>query len=317
MYMRQSLSKYSWLRNYGLLSSRNRFYHDRVLDHYNNPRNVGSLDKNDTDVGTGLVGAPACIHGDTLIATADGTRYMKIKDIYDKGKDTPVWSYNIKNEKCEIKLARAIKTAKKTMVKITFDNNSLLICTEEHKVLDRLTKEYVEIVKMMDKSIFPFKRSTAKRGYWDIRNLGNDYNHKIVNIEYLEGTYDCYDLQVEENNNFAIITKITKNTKNIQSGIILKNCGDVMRLQIRVKDGIIEDAKFKTFGCGSAIASSSLVTEWIKGQNITNANKVKNNHIAKHLSLPPVKLHCSMLAEDAVKAAIDDYKRKQNIEKHQ
>ena len=88
-------------------------------------------------------------------------------------------------------------------------------------------------------------------------------------------------------------------------------CGDVMKLQIKVSaDGIIEDAKFKTFGCGSAIASSSLVTEWVKGKSIDEASTIKNTDIAKHLALPPVKIHCSVLAEDAIKAAIDDYKRK-------
>jgi len=88
-------------------------------------------------------------------------------------------------------------------------------------------------------------------------------------------------------------------------------CGDVMKLQIKVgADGIIEDAKFKTFGCGSAIASSSLVTEWVKGKTIDEAAGIKNTDIAKHLALPPVKIHCSVLAEDAIKAAIDDYRKK-------
>jgi len=88
-------------------------------------------------------------------------------------------------------------------------------------------------------------------------------------------------------------------------------CGDVMRLQIKVgNDGIIEDAKFKTFGCGSAIASSSLVTEWVKGKTLDEASDIKNTDIAEELALPPVKIHCSVLAEDAIKAAIDDYKTK-------
>ena len=88
-------------------------------------------------------------------------------------------------------------------------------------------------------------------------------------------------------------------------------CGDVMKLQIKVSaDGIIEDAKFKTFGCGSAIASSSLVTEWVKGKTLDEASTIKNTEIARHLVLPPVKIHCSVLAEDAIKAAIDDYRRK-------
>eukprot|EP00095_Tigriopus_kingsejongensis_P007203 maker-scaffold192_size271026-snap-gene-1.23 protein:Tk07203 transcript:maker-scaffold192_size271026-snap-gene-1.23-mRNA-1 annotation:"iron-sulfur cluster assembly enzyme mitochondrial precursor" len=90
-------------------------------------------------------------------------------------------------------------------------------------------------------------------------------------------------------------------------------CGDVMKLQIQVdEDGQIVDAKFKTFGCGSAIASSSLVTEWIKGKSVDQASKIKNSEIAKELSLPPVKLHCSMLAEDAIKAALKDYKTKRD-----
>ena len=87
-------------------------------------------------------------------------------------------------------------------------------------------------------------------------------------------------------------------------------CGDVMKLQIEVHDGIITDAKFKTYGCGSAIASSSLVTEWVKGKTIDEAGKIKNSEIAEELALPPVKIHCSILAEDAIKAAINDYKGK-------
>jgi nitrogen fixation protein NifU and related proteins len=87
-------------------------------------------------------------------------------------------------------------------------------------------------------------------------------------------------------------------------------CGDVMRLQIRVEEGIIVDAKFKTYGCGSAIASSSLVTEWVKGKTLEQAGTIKNAEIAEELALPPVKIHCSILAEDAIKAAIEDYRKK-------
>ena len=87
-------------------------------------------------------------------------------------------------------------------------------------------------------------------------------------------------------------------------------CGDVMKLQIKVQDGIITDAKFKTYGCGSAIASSSLVTEWVKGKTLDQAGEIKNSHIAQELALPPVKIHCSILAEDAIKAAIADYREK-------
>jgi nitrogen fixation NifU-like protein len=105
---------------------------------------------------------------------------------------------------------------------------------------------------------------------------------------------------------------LDKNSNDVGTGIVgAPACGDVMKLQIKVDDnGIIQDAKFKTYGCGSAIASSSLVTEWIKGKSLEEAKKIKNVDIAYHLSLPPVKIHCSVLAEDAIKAAIEDYKKK-------
>lgn len=101
-----------------------------------------------------------------------------------------------------------------------------------------------------------------------------------------------------------------KNDPSIATGMVgAPACGDVMKLQIKVNDqGIIEDAKFKTYGCGSAIASSSLVTEWVKGKSLEEAAQLKNTQIAEELALPPVKIHCSILAEDAIKAAIEDYK---------
>lgn len=106
---------------------------------------------------------------------------------------------------------------------------------------------------------------------------------------------------------------LDKKDDHVGTGLVgAPACGDVLKLQIQVDDnGVITDAKFKAFGCGSAIASSSLVSEWVKGKNIDEAMAIKNTEIAKHLSLPPVKLHCSMLAEEAIKAAVSDYKTKQ------
>ena len=105
-----------------------------------------------------------------------------------------------------------------------------------------------------------------------------------------------------------------KNDDNIGTGMVgAPACGDVMRLQIKVDDnGVIEDAVFKTYGCGSAIASSSLLTEWVKGKTLDEAKAIKNTEIAEELALPPVKIHCSVLAEDAINAAIEDYKKKNN-----
>lgn len=110
------------------------------------------------------------------------------------------------------------------------------------------------------------------------------------------------------------VGSLDKNDKNVGTGMVgAPACGDVMKLQIKVnEDGIIEDAKFKTFGCFSAIASSSLVTEWVKGKTLAQATEIKNTQIADYLALPPVKIHCSVLAEEAIRSAIDDLKSKQN-----
>ncbi len=110
------------------------------------------------------------------------------------------------------------------------------------------------------------------------------------------------------------VGNMDKDASNVGTGMVgAPACGDVMRLQIRVSDdGVIEDAKFKTYGCGSAIASSSLLTEWVKGKTLEEAQQIKNSQIAEELALPPVKVHCSVLAEDAIKAAIKDYSDKQN-----
>ncbi|MCE1242625.1 MULTISPECIES: Fe-S cluster assembly scaffold IscU [Oryzomicrobium] len=110
------------------------------------------------------------------------------------------------------------------------------------------------------------------------------------------------------------VGSFTKDEEGVGTGMVgAPACGDVMKLQIKVgKDGVIEDAKFKTYGCGSAIASSSLVTEWVKGKSLDEALEIKNTQIAEELALPPVKIHCSILAEDAIKAAVADYKKKQD-----
>ena len=117
---------------------------------------------------------------------------------------------------------------------------------------------------------------------------------------------------IDHYNNPRNVGSFDKGAEDVGTGLVgAPACGDVMKLQIKVSaDGVIQDAKFKTFGCGSAIASSSLATEWIKGKSLNEAETIKNTEIAQHLALPPVKIHCSVLAEDAIKAAIADYRAK-------
>jgi nitrogen fixation NifU-like protein len=124
-------------------------------------------------------------------------------------------------------------------------------------------------------------------------------------MAYSEKVIDHYE-------NPRNVGNLDKDAKNVGTGMVgAPACGDVMRLQIQVNDnGVIEDAKFKTYGCGSAIASSSLLTEWVKGKTLEEASQIKNTDIAEELALPPVKVHCSVLAEDAIKAAIEDLKSK-------
>jgi nitrogen fixation NifU-like protein len=125
------------------------------------------------------------------------------------------------------------------------------------------------------------------------------------------------DKVVDHYENPRNVGSLDKSDASVGTGMVgAPACGDVMKLQIRVgAGGVIEDAKFKTYGCGSAIASSSLVTEWVKGKSLDEALTIKNTHIAQELALPPVKIHCSILAEDAIKAAVSDYKAKNAVER--
>ncbi len=120
---------------------------------------------------------------------------------------------------------------------------------------------------------------------------------------------------VEHYENPRNVGSLDKNDKNVGTGLVgAPACGDVLKIQIQVENGVIIDSKFKAFGCGSAIASSSLATEWIKGKTLEYANNITNKEISKHLRLPPVKIHCSALSEDSIKAAIHDYKTKNNMQ---
>lgn len=126
-------------------------------------------------------------------------------------------------------------------------------------------------------------------------------------MAYSEKVLDHYE-------NPRNVGSFDKGDESVGTGMVgAPACGDVMKLQIKVENGIITDAKFKTYGCGSAIASSSLVTEWVKGKTLDAATSIKNSEIAEELALPPVKIHCSILAEDAIKAAVNDYRNKHSV----
>lgn len=126
-------------------------------------------------------------------------------------------------------------------------------------------------------------------------------------MAYSEKVVDHYE-------NPRNVGSFDKNDDSVGTGMVgAPACGDVMKLQIKVQNGIITDARFKTYGCGSAIASSSLVTEWVKGKTLDEAATIKNSEIAQELALPPVKIHCSILAEDAIKAAVDDYRKRHDL----
>ena len=131
------------------------------------------------------------------------------------------------------------------------------------------------------------------------------YQQELILMAYSDKVIDHYE-------NPRNVGKMNDNDSDVGTGMVgAPACGDVMRLQIKVNDeGVIEDAKFKTYGCGSAIASSSLLTEWVKGQTLEQAEAIRNTELAEELALPPVKIHCSVLAEDAIKAAVKDYRDK-------
>ncbi|XP_077097471.1 iron-sulfur cluster assembly enzyme ISCU [Siphateles boraxobius] len=140
---------------------------------------------------------------------------------------------------------------------------------------------------------------------------------RSLSLPELKSAYSYHKKVVDHYENPRNVGSLDKTAKNVGTGLVgAPACGDVMKLQVQVdENGKITDARFKTFGCGSAIASSSLATEWMKGKSIDEALKIKNTEIAKELCLPPVKLHCSMLAEDAIKAALADYRLKQKDNK--
>ena len=283
-------------------------YSEKVLDHAENPRNVGTLDKDDPNVGTGLVGAPACFTGDTLVALADGRKYARLDELAAVGNELVLYGYN-NDEGIRIRRASSVRLTRTNakIVKVTLDDGSSFRCTPDHQLLKR-NKAWATTDEIKPgESLMPFNR-IVRRGYYSIygnlqdsrcnrpaehkliyeffhgpvvngnqvhhknhskldnrpENLeqltsaehlrhhnvikmhGEAYNHRVISIEPA-GVADVYCVSVEHDGCFAIVTRVDSMR---HTGIIVHNCGDVMRLQIKVNDqGVIEDAKFKTFGC--------------------------------------------------------------------
>jgi len=425
-------------------------YNKKVLDHYENPRNVGVMDTEDINVGTGMVGAPACFSYQTKIAISDNS-YIEIGELAENNKDILVWSYNISDKEFELNNARIVCSGEKETHEIIVNQEHIWV-TKEHLFLliDGKYKENI-LINKTDK-LMPFYVRTSCKSSWPLNRFDFVKTMAITGNTRKEETFT---LQVEENNNYVIVTNYDDEHVG---GFVVKNCGDVMRLQIMVSDeGVIEDAKFKTYGCfvgntlvdtpngqikiselsvgdevlawdgvsvkpnkintiisrevnltelmttifktdhrniiltttkehifwsssdkpelaremklntdlflnqgedkvlgiaginkdlsatdldlennrpvvydlkldegahvyftsgigshncGSAIASSSLLTEWVKGKTLQEASEIKNVDIVEELKLPPVKVHCSVLAEDCIKSAINNYNEK-------
>ena len=450
-------------------------YSNEILDRFENPANVGSLDKNDPNVGTGLAGAPACLTGDTLIALADGRKYARLDELAAIGEDLVVYGYN-DHDGIRIRRSSPVRLtrAQAEVVEIVLDDGSNFKCTPDHLILLRNGVWCAAKKLKVDESLMPFNRIKRReyfsiygnrqnltcnrpaehrliyeffhgliqsgnqihhknhnkfdnrpenleqltgaehlrhhnvikmhvegwkppgrdivgdknpmREWWDYRasdeekrlyrlhmsistigrrngrwsgktneellafawnvrqehgkltfrlyqqaarragypqNFGQSrfggswnefvrqvetFNHRVVSVKPA-GLADVYCVSVADDSCFSIITRIDSHH---HTGVVVHNCGDVAKLQVRIDPdtNVILEAKFKGFGCGSLIASSQMACEMIEGKTIDEAEKIKNSVIADGLSLPPVKIHCSLLVEDVVKAAIADWRKK-------
>jgi NifU-like protein involved in Fe-S cluster formation len=291
---------------------------EKLMERFKSINSTRSFDKNDKNVGTGIVGAPACFHGDTMIVTKSGL--VKMCDITGP---IEVLSFNQARGEFEYRLAVPVQNGVKNMDIVYFDENTRdygkVVCTGDHKFLIRETGVYLENSEITpEMTVVPFKQKLAADS--ELCHKGHTkYGHKITRRESF-GEAKCYTLQVEENNNYIVVISETQEqsgncpsegSKNLIRGIVVKNCGDVLKIQIKVDDnGKIVDSCFKTFGCVSAISSSSLGSEIVIGKSLQEAMNVKNTEIANALALEPIKNHCSMLTEEGIKESVRDFLEK-------
>lgn len=271
-----------------------RGYHKVVVEHFNNPKNIGKLDPKDPNVGTGLVGAPACFHGDTLISTLNGN--ISIKDLYkqtNNGAHTiEVLSFNLSLGVYEYRIAKVLYSGKKYLETIRINDTYNIKVTPDHLFLTKVDKEN-----------YMYKPNNQIK---EEDQLVSFEENGTITYREPHGEDDCYTMQVEVNNNYVVAI-------SEHSGFVVKNCGDVIKIQIKVdKDDTIIDSKCQIFGCASAFANTSLASEIIKGKKIDEVTNITNMDLAKATHSNQIKLHCSALAADAIKAAVNDIKRKRN-----
>ena len=287
-----------------------RRYNEKVVNLFNNPKNIGKLDPKDPNVGSTMVGAPACFDGKTKVCLSDFTTKTFL-ELYEEGKNVEVMSFNLSSKQLEPKLAKCIKLEKQQMNAYKFsESDDIILCTSDHQFLtESLQYHKIQDIQEFKMGIIPSKFRKDKQssccGYKNDRFM---YYHYVDYCRENIGYFDCYTLQVEVNNNYLVA--ITDND-DITRFLVSKNCGDVLRLDIKVENNVIKDAKCKIFGCGSIFASSDHAIDLIKGKTIDEASQISNKIISKEIGLTPVKQHCSMLAEEAIKGAIDNYKLKQ------
>lgn len=277
-------------------------YSEKVMEHFRNPRNVGVIEN---PSGTGHVGNPVCVIGGTVVLCnnkrisiediAENTRVLSHDGRYHKVKDIFKRAYNGKMYKIFINKIGDIT--------ITPEHHILAIRSFKSKGKDETFADWfmASELKEGDSILFPISKEKEHKDYPKVLNKWNDdyYYATVDRIEQLDYNGEVYNLEVEDTRSY------------ITECATLHNCGDIMELYIKVENDIITDAKFKTFGCGAAIATSSMVTELVKGKTVKEALEVSNKAVAEALGgLPPIKMHCSVLAESALKSAIEDYLKK-------
>ena len=299
------------------VESKKWFYTDTVKEHFFNPRNLLMNDSEGEEYskhadGMGMVGSPACITGETLIAVADGRSLLTIKQLVKEGKSVPVYCYG--DDSIQIRTARLFRKTRENAIiwKVTLDDDSSFKATPDHSfMLADGSYKILSELKVGDCFMPFYNNSEITYQNGELQLVRSEVIIRAIKEIQFYGYEDVYNTTVDDFHNYAIVTD-----KNKLSGIIVKNCGDAMKIWIKVdkeKDKIV-DCKFQTFGCASAISSTSILTVIVtenSGMKIDDALKLKPQDIMARLGgLPNRKFHCSVLGDKALRSAVNDYFRR-------